>query len=177
MTAAAVGIVSAVISIVSTLTATGAQMQAEKEKKAIGREQQRAAEAQAAAARKVSERKQDIMREQARRFMAKQAASIGASGVEFTGSPLLAMKYSREQIKKDLELARLQGQTETGSWEQQADIIAKNTAMAYKYGMWGTALQGLGGVGQSLGGAASYYQPSYRTTTPTTSFTYKPGAA
>jgi hypothetical protein len=178
MSAAAIGIVSAVISVVSSLTSAGAQMQATKERRAIGRMEQKAAEEQAGAARRAGELKEKQYKRRLEAFLATQAMKIGASGVEFAGSPLAAMEFSRREAEKDLDLIRLQTQTEVSGWERQARIIGRSTESAYKYGMWGAALGALGGVGQSLGGVGtslSAYRPS--STGSTSTFTYRPGTA
>lgn len=159
-----VSIVSAAVAVASSLTAAGAQYTASQKAAEISTQQAKAAERQAAFVKKQGEYKERAFAEQTKRLLATQRARIGASGFEFTGSPLAAMARTKEEAQETLNIISEDWQNQAYQFEKQGDLLRKQAASQTRMGQIGLGLGGL----YSAAGAASSLSGMYGSTPKTT---------
>jgi hypothetical protein len=97
-------------------------------------------------------------REASETFLARQRALIGASGVEFSGSPLAVLTETAQRAEREAQIIEYGGQVLSAGRLSQSDLYgfaARNARRAGPIGAGSTLLTGVSNAGSIYGGYAS----------------------
>ena len=109
-------------------------------------------EAEAKQTRVTAAQASKLKRDEMRRTLASNRASVGASGLQMTGTPAQNQLNVIDNYAYDIAVSEQEGEVKARRFESEADIFrmrARSAQRAGKTGFWSALLGGAGNIGSS----------------------------
>ena len=109
-------------------------------------------EAEAKQTRVTAAQASKLKRDEMRRTLASNRASVGASGLQMTGTPAQNQLNVIDNFAYDIAVSEQEGEVKARRFESEAEIFrmrARSARRAGKTGFWSALLGGAGNIGSS----------------------------